>query len=360
MLVLQETAVILYLVSTYFTTEQTTKMLKIALLGCGRIGVMHADNIVAHPRAELAGVFDINRPAADSCGNTHGVPVFETAEAIFNSSNVDAVLIATATSTHSDYLEAAVAAGKPVLCEKPIDLDLQRVNLCRERLGSTSLPIMLGFVRRFDPGHSAARDALRAGEIGDLHQVVITSRDPGMAPAEYIAESGGIFRDMTIHDFDLARFYLGEEVTSVSASGSRLVDPELMEKHNDYDTVVVTLTTASGKQAVITNSREAVYGYDQRVELFGNKGMILSENRRENHVTRHLADSTNVSAPLLNFFIERYNDAFNAEIDHFVSAVENDHPLEVGFEDGRMALVIAEAAFKSVNEKRTVGLDEIV
>lgn len=333
-------------------------MLSIALLGCGRIGVMHADNIVRHPRAQLAGVFDINAAAATDCGRVNSAQVFETAEEIFASDKVDAVLIASATSTHSDYIEAAVSAGKAILCEKPIDLDLQRVELCKSRIGDTELPIMLGFVRRFDPGHRAAKQALLDGEIGDLHQVIITSRDPGMAPAAYIKESGGIFRDMTIHDFDLARFFLADEVVSVTAVGSRLVDPALMDSCNDYDTIVVTLTTVNGKQAVITNSREAVYGYDQRVELFGNNGMLISENQRENHVTRHLRDSTNVSAPLLNFFIERFNDAFNAEIDHFVDAVQDNTPIEAGFEDGRLALLIAEAAVRSAEQKRTVFLSE--
>ena len=334
-------------------------MLNIAILGCGRIGAMHADNIAAHPRSQLAGVFDINRAAAEACAEKHGTTIFDDAEAVFAASSVDAVLIATATSTHSDFLEAAVAAGKAVLCEKPIDLDLARVDLCKSRIGDTSLPIMLGFVRRFDPGHREARQALLDGDIGDLHQVIITSRDPGMAPPEYIAESGGIFRDMTIHDFDLARFFLGEAVTSVAATGSRLVDPALMRQHNDYDTVVVTLGTASGKQAVVTNSRAAAYGYDQRAELFGSKGMVISENRREHHVTRHVETATGIAAPLLNFFIERYNDAFNAEIDHFVDAVENGKPLEVGFEDGRIALMLAEAAFRSIAEQRTVLVSEI-
>ncbi|WP_343081635.1 inositol 2-dehydrogenase [Ostreiculturibacter nitratireducens] len=334
-------------------------MLKIAVLGCGRIGVMHAANVAAHPRASLAGVYDIIAAAADACGARHGAPVFDTPEEVFASPDVDAVLIASATSTHSDYIEAAVAAGKPVLCEKPIDLDLKRVELCKSRIAGTDLPIMLGFVRRFDPGHRAARQAMLDGEIGDLHQVTIVSRDPGMAPDAYIETSGGIFRDMTIHDFDLARFMLGEEVETVFATGSRLVNPALMDRCNDYDTVVVTMTTASGKQAIITNSRQAVYGYDQRVELFGNKGMVISENHRENQVTRHLNGATNVSAPLLNFFIERYSEAFNAEIGHFVDAVENGVPVEVGFEDGRLALVLAEAAFKSIADGRAVRVSEI-
>lgn len=334
-------------------------MLKIAVLGCGRIGVMHAANVNSHPHAALAGVYDINSAAAENCGSAHGAKVFQSADEVFASPDVDAVLIATATSTHSDYIEAAVQARKPVLCEKPIDLDLKRVELCKTRIADADLPIMLGFVRRFDPGHRAVRQAFLDGEIGNLHQVVITSRDPGMAPDAYIEASGGIFRDMTIHDFDLARFMLGEEIETVSATGSRLVDPALMEKCKDYDTVVAVLVTKSGRQAIITNSREAAYGYDQRVELFGSKGMVVSENRRMNHVTKHVREATNVSAPLLNFFIERYAEAFNAEIGHFVDVVENGAPLEVGFEDGRLALILAEAAFRSIAEGRAVWIGEI-
>lgn len=332
---------------------------RIAVLGCGRIGVMHAANVAAHSGARLAGVYDVNLDAASACGARYGVPVFQSSDAVFAADDVDAVLIATSTSTHSDLIEAAVRAGKPILCEKPIDLDLKRVELCKRRIGASDVPIMLGFVRRFDPGHRAAREAMLAGEIGDLHQVIITSRDPGMASSAYIEVSGGIFRDMTIHDFDLARYLLGEEVVAVSASGSRLVDPPLMERCNDYDTIAAVLSTASGKQAIITNSRQAAYGYDQRVELLGNKGMLISENRRNNHVTKHVRDATNVSAPLLNFFIERYSEAFNVEISAFVNSIEAKKPVEVGFEDGRLALVLAEAAVKSVTEHRVVAVKEI-
>lgn len=334
-------------------------MLRIAVLGCGRIGRMHADNIAAHPRAALAGVFDVHAPSADEVAGKHGVTNFASAEDVFASDAVDAVLIATSTATHVDFIEAGVKAKKPVLCEKPIHLDLATVNALKDRIAGTDVPIMLGFVRRFDPGHAAARAALFDGELGELHQVIITSRDPGMAPADYIEGSGGIFRDMTIHDLDLARFMLGEEVVSVSAQGARLVDPALMARCDDYDTVVVTLMTASGTQAVITNSRAAAYGYDQRVELFGSKGMAISENRRENLVTRHVGGATNVSAPLQHFFIERYAEAFTAEIDHFVDAVETGAPVPVGFEDGRLALLLADACFKSVAETRTVAVSEM-
>ena len=334
-------------------------MTRIAVLGCGRIGVMHAANIAAHPRAELAGVYDIAAAAAEDLGNMLGAGVFRSAEEVFASTDVDAVLVASATGTHCDYIEAAVKAGKPVLCEKPLDLSLERIELCRKRIGDAGVAIMLGFVRRFDPGHRAARQACMDGEIGDLQQVVITSRDPAMSPDAYIEVSGGIFRDMTIHDFDLARFMLGEAVVSVSATGSRLVDPALMERCGDYDTTVAVLTTGSGRQAVIVNSRAAAYGYDQRVELFGSKGMVLSENRRRNQVTKHVSDATNVSTPLLHFFIERYEAAFNAEIESFVNAVETGAAVEVGFEDGRQASILADAAFRSIAESRVVQVPEI-
>lgn len=334
-------------------------MIRIAVLGCGRIGVMHANNIAAHPRAVLAGVYDIYAPVAEAVSAKTGAQVFGSAEAVFTSNDVDAVLIATATDTHADLLEMAVAAGKPVLCEKPIDLSLDRVNRCATTIAGTKVAIQLGFVRRFDPGHAAVRKAIEAGDIGELHQVVITSRDPGMPPPAYTAVSGGILRDMTIHDLDMARFILAEEVTEVFATGSRLVDPELMEKLGDYDTVTVVLKTSSGKQAIINNSRQAVYGYDQRVEALGTKGMALSENRRPHEMTLHLADFTDRAEPLLNFFIERYREAFDAEISEFVEAVEAGRAPSVGFEDGRMALLLAEAALKSIKEDRVVTVEEM-
>jgi myo-inositol 2-dehydrogenase / D-chiro-inositol 1-dehydrogenase len=335
-------------------------MIRIAVLGCGRIGAMHAANIAAHPRAVLAGVFDIHSPAADDVAKKNSAEVFSSIEAVLASKTVDAILIATATDTHADILEMAVASGKPVLCEKPIDLSLQRVNLCATKIAKSDVPIQLGFVRRFDPGHAAVRKAIVNGDIGDLHQVVITSRDPGLAPEAYLRVSGGILRDMTIHDLDMARFILGEEVKKVFATGSRLVDPALMEKLDDHDTVTVVLTTSSGKQAIITNSRRATYGYDQRVEALGTKGMAISENRRPHEMTLHAADFTDRAEPLLNFFIERYREAFDAEISEFVDAIESGRAPSVGFEDGRMALVLAEAALKSIAEARVVAVTEVV
>ena len=335
-------------------------MIRVAVLGCGRIGAMHASNIAAHPRARLAAVYDINRAASDAVSAATGAPVTDSAASIFASPDVDAVLIATATDTHADLLEQAIAAGKPVLCEKPIDLSLARVNRCAALIAGTTLPIQLGFVRRFDPGHKAVFDAIRSGDIGELHQVIITSRDPGLASDAYLRASGGILRDMTIHDFDMARYILGEEPVEVFATGSRLVAPTLMQSLGDYDTITVVMTTASGKQAIITNSREASYGYDQRVEAFGSKGMAESRNRRPHHMVLSGKSFTDQAAPLLNFFIERYREAFDAEIGAFVDAVENGQPVPVGFEDGRLALVLAEAALRSMTERRAVNVREIV
>jgi myo-inositol 2-dehydrogenase/D-chiro-inositol 1-dehydrogenase len=334
-------------------------MIKIAVLGCGRIGRMHALNIAAHPQAVVAGVFDVNRSAADEIGALLGVRVFETAEAVFGDGNVDAVLVATSTPTHADYIEMSIAAGMPVLCEKPIDLSLDRVRVCARKIAGATVPIMLGFVRRFDPGHRALHDALRNGDIGNLHQVVITSRDPGLAPVAYLEASGGIFRDMTIHDFDMARFILGEEIEEVFATGSRLLEPDLMASLGDFDTVSVVLRTGSGRQCIINNARQATYGYDQRVEALGDRGMLISENRRPNMVTLHRTEFTGQGAPLMNFFIDRYAEAFAAEIGAFVEAIEAGVAPEVGFEDGEKALVLAEAAIRSVEESRAVSVKEI-
>lgn len=334
-------------------------MIRIAVLGCGRIGAMHATNIAAHPRATLSAVFDINQAAAESVAASTGATLMNSVEATIASPEVDAILIATATNTHADILEACVAAGKPVLCEKPIDLSLARVNLCAERIKGSSVPIQLGFVRRFDQGHGAVRRAIETGKLGDLRQVTITSRDPSMAPDAYMEISGGILRDMTIHDLDMARFMLGEEPVEVMATGSRLVNPALMARLGDYDTLTVVLKTTSGKQAIITNSRQSAYGYDQRVEALGSLGMAISENRRPHHMTLHTASGTDQAEPLLNFFIERYRDAFNAEIDAFIDAIEQGTPPVVDFEDGRLALVLAEAAMKSIAEGRMVRTSEV-
>ena len=279
-------------------------MLRIAVLGCGRIGQMHAANVKRHPRAQLAAVYDVNRQAAEQVAAAQGVRAAASAEEIFSSGDIDAVLIATATPTHADYIEMAVAAGKAALCEKPIDLNLARVNACAAKIKGTKVPIQLGFNRRYDPGHSAARAAVLAGEIGDLHQVIITSRDPALPPRAYLEAAGGLFRDMTIHDFDLARFMLGEEPTEVFALANALIDPALGAELNEVDSAMFVLRTASGKQCHINNSRTAVYGYDQRVELMGTAGMIISDNRKP-HEVRRFTQHNDRNQPALSVLFPR-------------------------------------------------------
>jgi myo-inositol 2-dehydrogenase / D-chiro-inositol 1-dehydrogenase len=334
-------------------------MLRIAVLGCGRIGQMHAANVARHPRATLVAVYDVNAQAAGTVAQALGVKVAGSAAEVFADANVDAVLIATATPTHADYIEMAIAAGKAVLCEKPIDLNLARVNACAAKIGNTSVPIQLGFNRRYDPGHSAARNAMLAGEIGDLHQVIITSRDPAIPPRAYLEAAGGLFRDMTIHDFDLARFMLGEEPTEVFAVGGALIDPALGAALNEVDSAMFILRTASGKQCHINNSRTAVYGYDQRVELMGSSGMIISDNRKPHEMRRYGAKAVESSEPYQLFFLERYNEAFMAEIDGFVDCVEKGATPLASFEDGRRALILAEAAYLSMKERRLVQVSEV-
>lgn len=334
-------------------------MLRIAVLGCGRIGQMHAANVARHPRSTLAAVFDLNSEAAEKVAAAQGVKAAASAEDIFASDMVDAVLIATATPTHADYIEMAVAAGKAVLCEKPIDLSLARVEACAANIGETKIPIQLGFNRRYDPGHSAARTAMLAGDIGELHQVIITSRDPSLPPRAYLEAAGGLFRDMTIHDFDLARFMLGEEPTEVFALANALIDPALGKELDEVDSAMFILRTASGKQCHINNSRTAVYGYDQRVELIGSAGMLLSDNRKPHELRRFTGTAAEASQPYQFFFLERYQEAFMAEIDGFVDCVEKGAVPLASFEDGRRALILAEAAYKSMKEGRLVRVSEV-
>ncbi|MCY3879226.1 MAG: inositol 2-dehydrogenase [Rhodobacteraceae bacterium] len=332
-------------------------MMKLAVVGCGRIGKLHAANIDRNPGTRLAGVFDIHPEAAQEVSAATGAAAFMSFEEVI--ADVDGVVIASATETHADYIETAVRMGVAVFCEKPIDLNLERVDRCRAAISGSGIPVQIGFNRRFDPGHNAVREAARNGRIGDIHQVVITSRDPGLPPQAYLEESGGILRDMTIHDFDLARFMLADEPVEVSASLSRLVDPKLTGEVGDFDTAMLLLRTEAGRQCCIINSRSAAYGYDQRVEVFGSNGMLISDNQRPYELRRFDASETGCSPPILNFFIERYGDSYMAEINHFVDCIGNGSQPSVGFEDGRAALILAEAAYLSIKEQRIVRIGEI-
>jgi myo-inositol 2-dehydrogenase/D-chiro-inositol 1-dehydrogenase len=318
---------------------------------------MHAHNLAKAPGAQLSTIYDPVAAATAPLQERYGCRVAESPEDALR--DVDAVLIATSTPTHADLIELAAKAGKAILCEKPIDLDLGRVRACRDAIKGYDLPIQLGFNRRFDPGFRAARAARDGGEIGTLEQVIITSRDPGMAPRAYIAASGGIFRDMTIHDFDLARFMLDDEPVEVFATGSALVDPTIGPEFGDLDSVMVVMKTADGKLCHINNSRRASYGYDQRVELHGSEGMVRAENRKPHALQRFGAKATEVAEPYLNFFIERYAEAYDAEIAAFVASVRDKAPVQSTFDDGYRALVLAEAALASVRSGASVKVADV-
>ncbi|WP_429925941.1 inositol 2-dehydrogenase [Brucella abortus] len=330
---------------------------RLALLGAGRIGKVHAGAIASDRRARLVAVADANEDAAKAIADSSGAQV-RSIDEIERASDVDAVLICTPTNTHADLIERFARAGKAVFCEKPIDLDIARVHACLAVIRETGAKVMLGFNRRFDPHFVAVRKAIDDGRIGKVEMVTITSRDPGAPPADYIKVSGGIFRDMTIHDFDMARFLLGEEIESVAASASVLVDPKIGEL-GDYDSASVILTTASGRQCVISNSRRASYGYDQRIEVHGSLGAVSAENQRPVSIEIASKDGYN-RQPLHDFFMTRYTAAYAAEIGAFIDALDSGKAPMPSAEDGLKALALAEAALRSVKEGRTVKVAEIL
>ena len=330
---------------------------RFGLLGAGRIGKVHARAVTGNPDARLVAVADAMAPAAEAIAAQYGAEV-RTIEAIEAAADIDAVVICTPTDMHADLIERFARAGKAIFCEKPIDLDVARVRACLAVVEAEGATLMVGFNRRFDPHFRAVRKAIDDGAVGAVEMVSITSRDPGAPPVEYIRRSGGIFRDMTIHDFDMARWLLGEEPAVVAAFAAVLTDPEI-GRAGDFDSVNVMLETASGRQAVISNSRRASYGYDQRIEVLGSGGMVSAENQRE--VSIEIASGAGfVRPPLLDFFMTRYTAAYAAEIAAFVASVSGDAPVGPSGADGLAALVLAEAAVRSVAEGRKVRVSEVL
>ncbi|MGQ0567418.1 MAG: inositol 2-dehydrogenase [Gemmobacter sp.] len=330
---------------------------RFGVLGAGRIGRVHANAIATVPGATLVAIADPMAAAAEAIRAQHGCDI-RTIEAIEAAKDIDAVVICTPTDTHADLIERFVRAGKAVFCEKPVDLSLVRVQDCIKTVAKAKGVLMVGFNRRFDPDFMAVKAAIDAGRIGTVEMVTITSRDPGPPPYDYITRSGGIFRDMTIHDFDMARWLLGEEVDTVQASASVLVDKTIGEL-GDYDSVNVILRTASGRQCVITNSRRAAYGYDQRIEVLGSLGMVSARNQAEANI--ETADKAGFHAPpLLNFFMSRYTAAYANEIAAFVASVRDGTATPTTGQDGLMALALADCALTSVAEGRVVKVSEVL
>lgn len=328
-------------------------MLKVGLLGAGRIGRVHAINIAGHARSQLVAVSDVNENAAHSLADAYGAKA-NSSDAILADASIDAVLIATSTDTHSDLIEKATAAGKAVLCEKPVDLSLERAQRCLDAVDKTGVPVMIGFNRRFDPNFSATRASIAAGEIGKPELLSITSFDPAPPPVAYVKVSGGLFRDMMIHDFDMANFLMGNMPKTVHAAGTSIVDPEI-GKVGDVDTAVVTLTYADGRIAVIKNSRRAVYGYDQRVEILGSEGLLSAGNVLENTVSKATKQGVTSAKPEF-FFLERYMRAYAAEWNAFVAAILDGAAIPVSLKDGVDALSLAEAATRSAKSGQPVSL----
>lgn len=336
-----------------------TQKIRLGLIGAGRIGRVHAENL-AHrlPQADLVAVADVFPEAAEQCAADFHIPaVFQDHRAILDDKTIEAVVICSSTDTHAQFIEEAAVAGKHIFCEKPIALDLARIDRALAAVERNGVKLQIGFNRRFDPSFNRVRELVAAGELGRPHLVRITSRDPAPPPIDYVKVSGGIFLDMTIHDFDMARFLLNEEVEEIYAAGGVLVEPAIGQA-GDIDTTVITLRYTGGAIGTIDNSRRAVYGYDQRVEVFGSNGGVVVSNKTPHTAVVSDADGVHAALPLY-FFLERYNEAYVAEMKAFLEAIERDGPVPVTGLDGRIPVVMGLAAWRSYRDNRPVKLSEI-
>jgi myo-inositol 2-dehydrogenase/D-chiro-inositol 1-dehydrogenase len=335
------------------------QMIKVGVIGTGRIGRLHAENLMVRiPEANLVAVSDIFVEAAEKVAAELGVPAaYQDYRHILDDRSVDAVLICSSTDTHAQIIEDAAGAGKQIFCEKPIALDLAKIDRALAAAERAGVKLQVGFNRRFDPNFRRVREAVASGQIGTPHVLRITSRDPQPPPIAYIKVSGGIFLDMTIHDFDMARFLIGSEVEAIYAAGGVMVDPAIGQA-GDIDTTLITLHFANGVLGAIDNSRKAVYGYDQRAEVFGSDGMVACSNNLPDSAVVSDAKGVHGSLPLF-FFVERYTESYVAEMKAFVECIVNDSPPPVTGLDGRIPVVMGYAAKKSYAEKRPVKLSEV-
>ncbi|HTX73315.1 MAG TPA: inositol 2-dehydrogenase [Rectinemataceae bacterium] len=337
-----------------------SKTIRVGIIGAGRIGKIHAENIAYFmPNAKLAAIADLNMtPAMEGWATGLGVQsVLKDPAALLSDASIDAVLICSSTDTHADFVVKAAQAGKHIFCEKPVDLTVAKVRSALDAVRKAGVKLQVGFNRRFDHNFRRIRELVESGAVGQPQLVKITSRDPAPPPPAYVAVSGGIFLDMTIHDFDMARYQAGSEVVEVYAAGAVLVD-EGIGKAGDVDTAIVTLRFANGALGVIDNSRKAAYGYDQRVEVFGSRGAATAENDAPSTVRVSNESGVTGDKPLY-FFLERYKDAFIAEMRAFLDAVAENKPCPVTGEDGLQDLLVALAAKKSLAERRPVTMAEM-
>ena len=332
-------------------------MINIALFGLGRIGVVHAQNIFLNNKCSLQYVFDIDQARTKKIAKKfNSIPIKNTRIA-YTDKKVDVIFITTPTSTHIKYIMEAVKFKKTIFCEKPLDLNIKKINQCKKFIKKYNPKIQVGFNRRYDPGHYALKKSIQIGEIGKLEKIIITSRDPAPPSMAYLKVSGGIFRDMTIHDFDLIRFYLGnDEVKEIFATTTNLSDLRI-KKINDYELAMCLIKSEKGVICMINNSRHCSYGYDQRVEVFGSKGMVISGNRRDYASEKFLGSKTAIKRPLLNFFIDRYEKAYQLQLDDLVYLVQKRKNPRASFEEGRKAIIIANAAYKSLKFNKVVKIN---
>lgn len=337
----------------------STKKLHFGLIGAGRIGRVHAETVAFRlPEAEIVAITDVNREAAQALAARCGIPsVVPAAAEIFADPKIDAVLICTSTDTHAGLIVDAAKAGKHIFCEKPISLSLDKIDSSLAAVKTAGVKLQVGFNRRFDSNFLRVRQAVASGEIGTPSLLHIISRDPAPPPLSYLRPSGGIFLDMMIHDFDMARYLTGEEVEEVYASAGVLIEPGFRNE-DDFDTAIVVLHFRGGAIGTIDNSRKAVFGYDQRVEILGSKGKIATENRYPNQVVVSGEKSVYTDLPL-NFFMQRYTESFALELELFTQAVLEDKPVPVTGADSRVPVVMALAARKSLDERRPVRLSEV-
>ena len=326
--------------------------INIALLGLGRIGQMHALNLINHPEFNLKYTFDIDKNLNNKLGKKYKSIPINNPNVAFNDKSIKCIFIATSTKTHLNYIDKAVRNKKVVFCEKPLDLSLKKINEYKKKISKFNPKIQIGFNRRYDAGHNSLKKNLVNGKIGKLEKIIITSRDPAPPSADYLKNSGGIFKDMMIHDFDLARYYVGsDEFKHLFATGEYFKDKKF-KKVKDLELATVVMKTRKGVQCVITNSRHCSFGYDQRVELFGSKGMVISENQRDLETTSYFKNSTGSKRSFKNFFIERYSEAFKNQLSDLARFCKKNIKPRANFEDGRMSVILAETANKSLKTKK--------
>jgi myo-inositol 2-dehydrogenase / D-chiro-inositol 1-dehydrogenase len=328
-------------------------MTDVALFGAGRIGKIHAGNLVREPGVKLKHVVDVDQKSAAALADQHSATT-ATAEQVFADRSIEVVVIASSTDTHADLIQRAAAARKAIFCEKPVDLALERAKACAQAVETAGVTCLIGFQRRYDPTFAALKARIDAGEIGEPEMLIVTSRDPGAPPVDYIKRSGGIFKDMLIHDFDIFRWILDDDAATLHATGSCLTDASIA-KAGDIDATAVTIRTKRGRLAQINTIRRAAYGYDQRFEVIGSKGMLQAGNHRPTEVSSWNAQSVSVDKPE-HFFLERYRAAYAAEMAHFFDALARRAPVRTSIDDGVKALALAEAATTSWRESRIVEL----